>query len=578
MSEKRVQLNNIVKSQLPNYVRDEFPLIEEFLEQYYIAQEFQGAPVDLIQNIDKYIKIDETTNLTESAFIGVGIDEFDETITVSGSLSPQGTRGFPDSYGLLQIGDEIITYTGKTDFSFTGCIRGFSGVTSLKDDFNTDQLVFKTSESSSHESGSEVKNLSVLFLKEFLQKTKRQILPGIENKSFNEDLNEKLFLKNARDFYLAKGTDRGFEILFKALYNEDVKIVKPSELLSTPSNAQWRVTNDLVVEPVFGDPEKLQGSTLFQDPYGSKINKAYGPITFVEKINVGAGQTYYKLVFDAGYNRDIRVSGSIYGDFQVQPKSKVIGKVSAGSSAIIVDSTVGFESDGELYLNYEDNTVGIISYRSKTLNQFLDCTNINSDIPDSTSIGINTFAYGTASFDDNELIEVRINSVLSDLEVTENAYLQGRGDTAKIKTFGVDDDSFKAKNWLYNVSPSYKVNTFNLLDSSDNTYNLNLNVNHYFYLGDGIELIYSNGQKKTATVIGIPSGKSITVRGQGQLSENLTYTVKKSIRRVTSNSFVNASIYTANIQNLYRSKKNKDNYLVASGSFKSTARAIYVQK
>ena len=127
MSEKRVQLNNIVKSQLPNYVRDEFPLIEESLEQYYIAQEFQGAPVDLIQNIDKYIKIDETTNLTESAFIGVGIDEFDETITVSGSLSPQGTRGFPDSYGLLQIGDEIITYTGKTDFSFTGCIRGFSG-------------------------------------------------------------------------------------------------------------------------------------------------------------------------------------------------------------------------------------------------------------------------------------------------------------------------------------------------------------------------------------------------------------------------------------------------------------------
>lgn len=566
MSEKRVQLNNIVKSQLPNYVRDEFPLIEEFLEQYYIAQEFQGAPVDLIQNIDKYIKIDETTNLTESAFIGVGIDEFDETITVSGSLSPQGTRGFPDSYGLLQIGDEIITYTGKTDFSFTGCIRGFSGVTSLKDDFNADQLVFKTSESSNHESGSEVKNLSILFLKEFLQKTKRQILPGIENKSFNEDLNEKLFLKNARDFYLAKGTDRGFEILFKALYNEDVKIVKPSELLSTPSNAQWRITNDLVVEPVFGDPEKLQGSTLFQDPYGSKINKAYGPITFVEKINVGAGQTYYKLVFDAGYNRDIRVSGSIYGDFQVQPKTKVIGRVSAGSSAIVVDSTVGFESDGELYLNYEDNTVGIISYRSKTLNQFLDCTNIDSNIPDSTSIGINTFAYGTAAFDDNELIEVRINSVLSDLEVTENAYLQGRGDTAKIKTFGVDDNSFKAKNWLYNVSPSYKVNTFDLLDSSDNTYNLNLNVNHYFYLGDGIELIYSNGQKKTATVIGIPSGKSITVRGQGQLSENLNYTVKKSIRRVTSNSFVNASIYTANIQNLYRSKKNKDNYLVASGS------------
>jgi hypothetical protein len=43
-----------------------------------------------------------------------------------------GTNGFPDSYGLLQIDDEVITYTGKTEFSFTGCIRGFVGITSYR--------------------------------------------------------------------------------------------------------------------------------------------------------------------------------------------------------------------------------------------------------------------------------------------------------------------------------------------------------------------------------------------------------------------------------------------------------------
>ena len=51
MSEKRVQFNNIVQSQLPSYVRDEFPLISEFLKSYYQALEFKGAPIDLIQNI-----------------------------------------------------------------------------------------------------------------------------------------------------------------------------------------------------------------------------------------------------------------------------------------------------------------------------------------------------------------------------------------------------------------------------------------------------------------------------------------------------------------------------------------------
>ena len=33
---------------------------------------------------------------------------------------------------LLKIDDEIISYTGKTDYSFTGCIRGFVGITSYR--------------------------------------------------------------------------------------------------------------------------------------------------------------------------------------------------------------------------------------------------------------------------------------------------------------------------------------------------------------------------------------------------------------------------------------------------------------
>ena len=62
MSEKRVQFQNIVENQLPTYVQTEFPLVSEFLKSYYVSQEFQGAPVDLIQNIDDYTKIDSLTN------------------------------------------------------------------------------------------------------------------------------------------------------------------------------------------------------------------------------------------------------------------------------------------------------------------------------------------------------------------------------------------------------------------------------------------------------------------------------------------------------------------------------------
>ena len=176
MTENRVQFNKVVKNQLPTYVREEFPLVSELLSQYYLSQEYQGAPVDLIQNIDKYIKLEESTNIKDSLVLSSNVSSFDETININPQFGT--TDGFPDSYGLLKINDEIITYTGKTRFSFTGCIRGFSGISSYGQFGNPEELVFSTSEASDHLSGDTVENLSVLFLKQFLSKTKKQFLPG----------------------------------------------------------------------------------------------------------------------------------------------------------------------------------------------------------------------------------------------------------------------------------------------------------------------------------------------------------------------------------------------------------------
>ena len=173
MAEKRVQFNKIVKNQLPSYVQEEFPLIGEFLTQYYLGQEFQGAPVDLIQNIDSYLKLNECGSVTKTTSLTSSVEVTDTTISVL------NTNGFPDNYGLIRINDEIITYTSKTDVSFVGCIRGFSGITSFTNENNEEDLVFSTSSVDSHDNESEVENLSVLFLEKFLEKIKKQFLPGL---------------------------------------------------------------------------------------------------------------------------------------------------------------------------------------------------------------------------------------------------------------------------------------------------------------------------------------------------------------------------------------------------------------
>ncbi len=569
MTEKRVQFSNIVQNQLPAYVRTDFPLISDFLKQYYIAQEFQSGPIDLIQNIDQYVKLDETTNLVESVILETSIDNEATTINIDLKKSPNGTEGFPDTYGLVKIGDEVITYTGKTNNSFTGCVRGFCGTTDYTGQLDPDQLLFSTSSSAFHTAGDTITNLSSLFLKEFLLKTKYQLLPGFEGRELSPDLNQNVFIKQAKDFYLSKGTDRSFEILFKALYRENVSVVKPKEYLFTPSNADYRIVKNLVVESVSGDPLELEQATLYQDAYPSGIEKAYGPVTSVEKMHIGVGQTFYKISLDAGYNRDARVEGALYGEFSVHSKTKIIGKVTTGTSSIDVDSTVSFPSSGELYVTYDDEAIGVVSYTSKSLNQFYGCTNIIGTINDGTTVGINTYAYGAAFSDQTQTIKVRITSVLEDVDYPSNTTYHTKNETATIKSLGTSDKTFKAKNWFYNVCPTYKIKSFDLIDVSNYTYSVTLDTDHIFKIGDGAVVITSGvevTESTTTKIVAVTSSKSFNIQGQGVLPPTSTYNIKRLVSRSVSNTFPDSSIYSTNIQNVY---KDNTDLLVASPSIPS---------
>ena len=211
MSEKRLPFNIVVKNQLPLYVEDESPLSLEFFSEYYKSQEYHGGTIDILENLNNYIKLDTLTSYSESTNLLVDISFSDSEIIVD------NTQGFPDSYGLIKIDDELITYKSKTENTFSGCLRGFSGITSYRDPNNPEELIFSESESNEHSSGSIVSNLSSLFLKEFLIKLKRQIAPGFEGRDFYSDLNKSTFIKNLKDFYGSKGTDNSFKLLFKGL-------------------------------------------------------------------------------------------------------------------------------------------------------------------------------------------------------------------------------------------------------------------------------------------------------------------------------------------------------------------------
>jgi hypothetical protein len=384
---------------------------------------------------------------------------------------------------------------------------------------------------------------------------------------FRVDLNQNLFIKQSKDFYLSRGTDRSFEILFQALYNEPVTVVKPRDFLFTPSNSDYRVTNDLVVEAVTGDPLDLDQATLNQEQYPfANIVKAYAPITEVEKLQVGTAKSFYKLSLDGGYDRDVEVEGAIRGSFSIHPKTKLIGQVGSGATILSVDSTVGFGTTGELAVVYNDTTTGFVSYTSKTLTEFFGCSNITGTISDGEDVGINTFAYGRSFKDQNEIITVRINSVLSNLEFPSNTTNFRDGDTARIRTLGRDKTETIYRNWFYNYASSHSVKSIKLVDASDNSYDLQLNQRQFFRPNDSIDIIDDTGATRTGVVYSILSDTAIAIKGSGSLNSNRSYTVNRKILKGNAQNFPSAELYQANIQGVY---DNEENFLVASSSIPS---------
>jgi len=545
----RVKISSVVKNQLPNFIKADFPLAGDFLAQYYSALENQGSTLDILQNIDKYIKIDELTDLIDSTELSTNVGIADNTISV------KSTTGFPDSFGLLEIDSEIITYSGITTNSFTGCSRGFSGITSYRSPGTPDELIFSQSGISTHSSGTVVNNLSIRFLKEFFKKVKTQITPGFEERALDDDINERLFVKQSKDFYSSKGTDQSFEILFRALYGEDVEVIKPRDFLFIPSDANYKVSKQLMVQALDGDPMDLINRNLFQDDvYG--FPKANAAISNIERV-VRGENVYYRLSLDYDHNLD-----KITGDFTIHPTTKLVDSVSIGSTILTVDSTVGFGTTGTLIANYVDGTFNTIPYTSKSLNQFYGCSGIDKNIKPTQDLRLDAYAYGYSGVGTANQVKVRVTGVLNNLiPELDTTYYNEPGNTIEPKGLGSVSKSKITENLFTNISIVYNVESIELIDRSNFTYKLTLFNNHNFIIGDNALI-----NDVACSIISLISSREVLIKGSGELNANISYKIQRLLSKANLSNYPNSSIYTTNIQNSYL---DNDDVYIASPSLPS---------
>jgi len=569
--DKRISVNTIIENQLPEFISADFPNAVEFLKQYYISQEFQGGPSDLINNFDQYLKAD---NLVPEVIVGKttissDISNSDTVINVA------STKGFPNEYGLLKIDNEIITYTGITDTSFTGCIRGFSGVTghsvgisSSLLDVNKETLNFEQTTASSHVNGSTAQNLSVLFLQEFYKKLKRTFLPGFEDVTLTDDLDVGNFVKFARTFYQSKGVEESIKILFKVLYGVETTVLDLESNLIKPSDAEFIRREVLIADLISttGDPQNLVGQTI----YKSDDSRTNASVSEVE-IFTRDGKSYYRLSLFVGYSdRDL-----IQGIFNVNANTKSLNDASIGASIISVDSTVGFGTTGTIISG--DNT---INYTSKSINQFFGCSGITSPINTADNIRINNNIFGYENGDLSKKIELRVTGVLSELVNNDEINLVNEGEIIYVKNVGekitnnqLTNKQKFANSWIYNTSSRFQAVGVST-DAVGGTITLNTNIDKSSLKeGDKFEVVRRNEQvvETEFNVNKVTSEKQFTTTNLG-IVPNVAeeYDVRRVIDKASSSGTeidVGNNNIIANVLNVYVDGDN-DGY-VASNSLPS---------
>ena len=578
MDISRIRLSQILESQIPDFINDEFPLFKDFLRQYFESNEIAGGSYDLLSNIDKYVNLN-TLTLTPRDTTSTEDFEYDDT-----TLTVESTYGFPNKYGLLRLnpsfdgenyyGGEIVTYTSKTDTEFKGIVRNFSGITEVGD-----ELVFSDSvidESSNfYYNGTFVQNLSSVFLVEFLNKLKSQIAPGFENRTLNYNVNDRLFLSRTSDFYKTKGTAEGFRILFRVLYNEPVDVIIPSTNIFEPSASANRKTRDLVlyVDDQETDYTDLILHRTIKQPIDSIDESsdlsAYGTITNVEKIERN-GVIYYVVSLDSDYDKDISVSGTVFGEFVPTPTTKVTEDFKQNLDGsypefLNVDSTIGFDdaSSLDVYNIVNGETfVNTISYNLRTSTEFYGVTS-EVAIPRGTLLSSRRYAF--VEFD-SRTVYFRVTGILSQIIPDKSSYFS-EGDPIKFNSVGLKEDTKKYNDWTFNCNPTYNISNLELQDSINRRYKFNLDGNYDLSLFDKFFLIDNNNNSYNVVISARESLSEYVVTSNSIIDLSArSFTIERKLNKANFDFFPEANDFVTDVQNVWRPIDYNDELFVASSS------------
>jgi hypothetical protein len=110
-------------------------------------------------------------------------------------------------------------------------------------------------------------------LDEFVQYFIKDFLPYIPEDALAD---KRKLLKIARDFYLAKGTEKSYKFLFRALYNSDAEVFNTADVVLRASDGKWIISKSLRINSA--DPNWLLINNL---KLFGETSKSYATVDYV---------------------------------------------------------------------------------------------------------------------------------------------------------------------------------------------------------------------------------------------------------------------------------------------------------
>ena len=308
-------ISTLIESQLPEFITSEYELFSKFVTKYYEQQELQGQPLDVISNLQTYADIDyyEKNLLKQKTTLTGNVTDSATSITVADATS------FPEENGYFKIDDEICFYKTRTNTTFEDVSRGVSGNTKLGDLYGSSNFV--STVAAAHSGGSEVQNISNLFLYALIKSFEAQYLGAFPEKYLKGEVDKRTLIKNIRKFYKAKGTDASVRFIFNTLVaggeENAPTLYNPKDFTYKSSESDWVKGYALKAKVIGGNVNDLIGKVIVQ-PAADNIAYASATVDNVRYDSTVDGETIYNIFL---------AQETINGEFAVTSKTELTKEI-----------------------------------------------------------------------------------------------------------------------------------------------------------------------------------------------------------------------------------------------------------